>query len=185
MRSFGWLVMGLTVGALGLAGIGCDGDDGDGTGGGGGGTTTTTTATTTTTTDTGEGGSGGGAGGAGGSGGSMGALYNFRLTGTGFGPHDGQLVTVRIQDVESMEVWQLTAATVAGGTFTIDGTGVLMEGQAYTVGFWAELAASANTECDKDVDHTWQEDVAAVSADVEITFAHGAPFDADCLPAPQ
>ncbi len=126
-----------------------------GMGGGGGATTGTGGAGGSGGATTGTGG-GGGVGGSGGSGGSTGTFMgapcagdkcDITLNGLDFTPDNGLMVHAGIVPQGSNKgfIWE-DAATVANGTFTVQGVAVLTKGVGYFLNFYVDK--NQNGACD-------------------------------------
>lgn len=105
-----------------------------------------------------------------------GQKFALTLTGTAFGPHEGQVVTVGLLEAADNTARATRTATVAGGTFTVSFADLLEAGIAYTVKYYADL--NGNGQCDAPpADHAWSVDVPAVTGDVTIPVTHNTNFD--------
>ncbi|MDP1824484.1 MAG: hypothetical protein Q8L48_14615 [Archangium sp.] len=151
---------------------------GGGTTGGGGGTTGGGGGTTGGgggTTGGGGGATGGGGGATGGGGGT--AMFDLVFNGTGYAPHNGEVMRMALVQISDGGIVSTQQQTVASGNFTITFTQMLAQGQAYQVDYYADR--NANSMCEAPpTDHVWRDPVAAVTQNVTINQTHNTNFTA-------
>lgn len=156
------------------------GAGGGATGNGGSGGTGTGLIVTTTTTNSGGGmggASAGGAGGMGGSGGTMIEMVQLTLSGTGYGPHNGSTIYMRLKP-DGGGTLDAGNTVVTNGNFEIITS--IMSGVSYTGVYWADI--NGNQTCDAPpTDHVWEISIAASSLDVQEGVTHNVNFGA-CMP---
>jgi hypothetical protein len=146
--------------ALFAGGFGCGDDTGSGGGNEGGGSTTTTgaggdpaTTTTgaggdaTTTTTTGGDGGGGGAG------------FNVQINGSGYAPHNGEVVYIIIRDAAEAELAAGESAAIAGGNFTF--TFEDAPATATIIDYYVDLNDDMTCTTAGQPDHVWRDPIPA------------------------
>ncbi len=201
-RPFGHL--GLILGSASLL-FGCPGgDDSSGDGSTGGPTTdptmSTTMSTTTPATDTvdpsdtgsesGSSGSGSesgsgsgsdsgsdsGSGSGSSSSGSASAAGDLVISFTGYAPHNGQDVYLKVFTEDDTELGEATA--VAANEFEITVSGVIEEGENYTVRWWVDFNDSGACE---EADHRWEiADQPGTADGLALSHAHDINFADVC-----
>jgi len=67
------------------------------------------------------------------------------------------------------------SAVVAGGEFEV--TGTVLSDHAYTIGYYADISGDGACQS-APADHVWQENVPAVTADVDLAVTHNTDFKA-------
>ena len=105
-----------------------------------------------------------------------GEKFTLVVSGTGFSPHEGQVLTVAFLEAGDNSAKGTQSTTVTDGGFSVTFPGVLEAGRAYTVKYYADL--SGNGTCDAPpADHGWSESVPAVTGKVTLPVTHNTNFD--------
>ena len=89
-------------------------------------------------------------------------MYNLTLDGTGYAPHDGQVITAIITPVPpgagNLPFGVQTMTMDSTGVMHFDWTNVLSDGERYAVAWYADF--NGNGSCDAPpADHVWLENV--------------------------
>jgi hypothetical protein len=108
-----------------------------------------------------------------------GATFDLTFSGTGFGPHDGQTITVAVTDIEDAVVVATDSTTISGGAFSFNFPGILGETHTFHVDYYADVNGSDSCEA-PPTDHAWRVDIPAVSADVDLPVTHNTDFTDVC-----
>ncbi len=96
-------------------------------------------------------------------------MFDLTLNGTGFDPHDGQILAVAIHDLDGFALSGGGMTTVAAGSFSIMVADKLEAGAEYAVDYFADM--NGNKKCDAD-DHAWHLEIPAVAGDVVLDEIH-------------
>lgn len=107
--------------------------------------------------------------------------YDLDFTGSGYSPHAGQTLTalVRVDGDDSLVAGPETTTVDSNGNFSFAWPGLLVDGTAYEVLFFADH--NDNSSCDAPpTDHAWSVGVDAVSATVTLDETHNLDFTDVC-----
>lgn len=101
--------------------------------------------------------------------------YDLEFTGA-LGPHAGQMLRVLVIDENSGAIVANETATLpADGTFAFDWTGILSDGAAYRIDFYADHDGDGKYD-EPPTDHAWRIALGAVTGDVSRDFQHDTNF---------
>jgi hypothetical protein len=103
-------------------------------------------------------------------------LYDLDFSGTGYEPHDGQLLSVSLRrDSDGAEVGG-SSVTVAGGTFNLTIGQAMEPDEAYALYWYVDF--NGNGSCDPPpTDHGWSTTIPPVTDHVVFEHAHDPNFD--------
>lgn len=105
-------------------------------------------------------------------------MVQFTLSGTGYNPHSGQTIYLRLKPDGGGTLDAGNTVVLQNGIFEI--TTSIMSGVSYTGVYWADM--NGNQTCDAaPTDHVWQISIAASSLDVQEGVTHNVNFGA-CMP---
>ena len=109
-----------------------------------------------------------------------GATFDLAFSGTGFTPHNGQMLHVAVLDAATdAHVVTDQSQTVSGGTFSFNFPGVLEQGHNYHVDYYADF--NGNGSCDSPpTDHVWRAEVSDVQDNVNLQVTHNTNFTDVC-----
>jgi len=95
-----------------------------------------------------------------------------------FTPHLGQLVEVRVVDLDAAlprTVGYYRLAEAESEAFTLGIPGIIEPGTRYTIAIWADKNADLTYQA-PDVDHSWRVDATGEATGLEMTFVHNTNF---------
>jgi len=109
--------------------------------------------------------------------------HALSFSGSGFGPHEGQTLSMALVRTDTEAVVARDSATVTGGAFSFAWSGLLLDGVGYRLDYYADL--NGNGQCDPPSnDHAWRVDLGTVTADVAEQVAHNTNFTDVCASFP-
>jgi hypothetical protein len=104
-----------------------------------------------------------------------GGAYSLALSGTGYDPHIGATLYAHVIDSTGAQVGDEQTVDLTSGSWSVDFTDILAEGEDYTAGWYVDIDASASCD-DPPTDHVWTHDMPAVDADQTFEHAHSTDF---------
>jgi len=109
-----------------------------------------------------------------------GGTFDLDFSGTGFTPHNGEMLHVAVLDIASgAHVVTDQSQTVSGGLFSFHFPGILEQGHGYHVDYYADV--NGNGSCDAPpTDHVWRTDVDNVQDNVNLQVTHNTSFTDVC-----
>lgn len=110
--------------------------------------------------------------------------YALTLSGSAFGPHNGQtLQALVLRTSDGAVVAGPSAATVTGGVFSFTWPGVGVTGETYEARYWVDF--NGNGVCDApSADHAWARAFPAVTGDTTLPVTHNTTFTNVCAVFP-
>jgi len=103
--------------------------------------------------------------------------FDLSFAGTGFAPHNGDVLSVVVVEAGTGALIGGDSITVSDGQFAFLWPDALEAGKDYRIDFYSDFNESGACEPPPE-DHVWRIDVPAVEGDVSILYTHAADFNA-------
>ncbi|MBI5507903.1 MAG: hypothetical protein HY903_04010 [Deltaproteobacteria bacterium] len=103
--------------------------------------------------------------------------FDLNVTGTGFAPHDGQVMSVALTTIDGTVIAR-AMGVIAGGRFSAAFPGRLEAGQSYRLDYYADR--DLDGVCTPPAlagDHGWRTEIRSVSAAVDTSVVHSITFE--------